>query len=816
MMHRTTRRAAIAASIAALFVATVVVPVGATEPLPEGGAFIPAGNLAEARTRHTATLLPDGSVLVIGGRGAADRALASAELWNPVTRSFSPAGSLAEARHSHTATLLPSGQVLVIGGTLGEGSLASAELWDPITGSFVPAGSLKDARGLHTATLLGNGNVLVVGGSTRTADGAVPLASSELWDPTTRSFKPAGVLAEARAWHTATLLPDGTVLVIGGAADSPLTSAELYDPVAGSFATTGSLAEARSLHTATPLARGRVLIVGGYHYDSLDSVEIYEAETGSVSSTGSLSEARSLHTATVLPDGRTLVIGGDAPITDEGFVPVGSAELYDPTTGSFTPTGSLAEARSVHTATLLPDGSVLAIGGGGTSGDVLGSAELWKAGPPRSRSSSAPSATQTAAAIQTAPASQTAADTQSPPATVDPMMAALRLMNLPPAGIMESCRPSSPSLDGQLAVVVCSFGADTVVYASFDGVPSLTAAFDALTGVPPADGAASCREGPFKGTYPGTDGTEAGQVACATGPDGPVLAWTDDGNLVFGLLQMPVESEFADLHDHWLEVRLDATSAAEKSPAPAATDELGTIRQWAAEATASSQYTSTDWSAAQAVGEPDAPGYGQYPTSWAPLVDPGEPEWLELTYDMEVVPSAVEIWEANGAGFVVRVEAFDDATGGWLTLWQGTDPTPEQWMAFSPPLAATDIATRRIPHHGRSWRQRLAICRCRGAGGRTGRAVAAQLSWYARRVSGETTSTIDGSSGTWDSQPARGVPRRRARMPMMDRALNAEMPDSLQSRRSTSAASGATPPSGSIWVADETPGGDQIRAASPS
>ena len=132
------------------------------------------------------------------------------------------------------------------------------------------------------------------------------------------------------------------------------------------------------------------------------------------------------------------------------------------------------------------------------------------------------------------------------------------------------------------------------------------------------------------------------------------------------------------------------------SSGPQSSDSPGTIRQWAIGATASSEYTTTDWSAGQATGSPNAPGYGQDPVSWAPLVDPGEPEWIELTYAVSVVPTAVNIWEANGAGFVVRVEAWDEAAGDWLTLWHGTDPTPEQLQAFSPPLSATDVATRRI------------------------------------------------------------------------------------------------------------------------
>ncbi len=88
---------------------------------------------------HTATLLPDGRVLVVGGMDVDDHTLASAEIWDPATGSFEPTGSLAEGRDFHTATLLPDGRVLIVGG---RGGLHPAEVWDPATGSFSPAGSL--------------------------------------------------------------------------------------------------------------------------------------------------------------------------------------------------------------------------------------------------------------------------------------------------------------------------------------------------------------------------------------------------------------------------------------------------------------------------------------------------------------------------------------------------------------------------------------------------------------------------------------------------------------------------------------------------
>jgi len=188
------------------------------------------GSLKTARFHHTATLLPDGRVLIAGGEDRYD-ALASAELYDPATGTWSDTASLSTARDSHTATLLPNGKVLVAGGreSIPVGSLASAELYDSATGTWSLTGNLNTARLFHTATLLPNGKVLVAGG--RDAH-FVELTSAELYDPATGTWSVTGSLNIPRKDHTATLLPSGMVLVTGGAlrAKVPLASAELYDP----------------------------------------------------------------------------------------------------------------------------------------------------------------------------------------------------------------------------------------------------------------------------------------------------------------------------------------------------------------------------------------------------------------------------------------------------------------------------------------------------------------------------------------------------------------------------------------------------------
>jgi hypothetical protein len=171
---------------------------------------------------------------------------------------WTPTGSLNTARDSHTATLLPNGMVLVAGGF---GPVrASAELYDPVSGTWTPTGSLNTARAQHTATLLPNGMVLVAGGFDSNVN---PSASAELYDPASGTWMPTGSLNTARTTHTATLLPNGMVLVAGGfGASGDLPNAELYDPATGTWTPTGSLNVARTFHTATLLNNGMVLVAG--------------------------------------------------------------------------------------------------------------------------------------------------------------------------------------------------------------------------------------------------------------------------------------------------------------------------------------------------------------------------------------------------------------------------------------------------------------------------------------------------------------------------------------------------------------------------
>jgi Abnormal spindle-like microcephaly-assoc'd, ASPM-SPD-2-Hydin/Galactose oxidase, central domain len=324
--------------------------------------------LTIARQYHTATLLSSGMVLITGGVVCTPfcSTLASAELYDPATRTFRATGTLTAPRDHHTATLLNNGMVLIAGGQGAGSSLATAELYDPATGTFTATGNLKVARHQHTATLLKNGKVLIAGGFSRIGRNLPNfLADAELYDPTTRTFTPTGSLNTARDEHTATLLNNGMVLIAGGGNRSPsyLASAELYDPATATFAATGPLNTARYLHTATLLKNGMVLIAGGAEPNggsgAIAGVELYNPETRTFAATGNLSTARYRPAAILLNNGMILVAGG----VDSKDSITTTAELYNPAAGTFTAAGSLSIARTAHTITLLKNGMALAAGG---------------------------------------------------------------------------------------------------------------------------------------------------------------------------------------------------------------------------------------------------------------------------------------------------------------------------------------------------------------------------------------------------------------------------------------------------------------------
>ena len=368
-------------------------PEVTTTPLSEPQPVAPSrtGILRHPRGGwHTATLLQDGRVLVVGGLpqpfvSSPDiETLKSAETFDPVIGSWAPASRMGLTRAGHTATLLSDGTVLVVGGLAGARApwRSTAEVYDALKDPWARTGKLDPGRGFHAATRLVDGRVLVAGGPN--------YESAAVYDPSTGTWSSTGNLVEGRLFHTLTLPEDGRVLAVGGmrgfgSGATNIEMAEMYAPPNGTWTEAGRLQQERRWHTATLLEDSTVLIVGGMtaDYEALQSAEIYEPTSGTWTPTGSMSQARALHTATGLPDGRVLVAGGLRERESDEFgvyvsgPPLASAEVYDPSTGTWSPVESMSEKRAYHVAVLLADGRVLVIGGTGEGQLMLDSTELF-------------------------------------------------------------------------------------------------------------------------------------------------------------------------------------------------------------------------------------------------------------------------------------------------------------------------------------------------------------------------------------------------------------------------------------------------------
>jgi hypothetical protein len=289
------------------------------------------------------------------------------------TGSLTDAAPMQVPRAAHTATPLTDGRVLVAGGFKTAGSPAGAELYVPATSRFEPLPPMIVTRHSHTATRLPDGKVLLTGGY---GAGNATLASIELFDPASGRFQAAGSMTEPRSDHEAVLLRDGRVLLVGGLGPgwTFLSSAEIFDPTTWKSTPTGAMAEARESHVAVRLADGRVLVVGGHRGRRADivlhaSAEIFDPSTGRFVPTGAMRTRRHKHDAVVLPSGQVLVTGGAEERDNRGIYD--TTELYDPATGRFRDGPRMQRGRYKHarSSVVLPTGMVL-IGGGASRAEV--------------------------------------------------------------------------------------------------------------------------------------------------------------------------------------------------------------------------------------------------------------------------------------------------------------------------------------------------------------------------------------------------------------------------------------------------------------
>jgi N-acetylneuraminic acid mutarotase len=341
-------------AVIACCVLTVVLaaPAGAHA----AGGWTDVAPMSVERYLHTATVLRDGRVLVVGGQEGTSPwpAIASTEIYDPETDAWAPAAPLSVPRRSHTATLLRNGKVLVAGGGEGTSPEASAEVYDPSTGAWTAVASMGVARQYHTATLLPDGRVLVAGGADATT---ASVATSEVYDPVADTWTPTqNAMSSVRRLGSAALLPDGKVLVAGGYAIgfAGTSSADVYDPATNTWVATGAMHEGRAEAPLAQLADGRVMIAGGRPASGqwLGTVELYDPATGTWTVTAPLAIERMAFTATPLVGG-LLLAAGDWDTT----------ELFEPETGTWVDGPAVPETLIYQGVVRLPSGRVLFTGG---------------------------------------------------------------------------------------------------------------------------------------------------------------------------------------------------------------------------------------------------------------------------------------------------------------------------------------------------------------------------------------------------------------------------------------------------------------------
>ena len=323
------------------------------------GTWTLTGQMVNSEQNATATLLQNGKVLVSGGDlGALTLAINKAQIFDPATNSWTAAPNMKAFRMGHSGTLLPNGKVLIAGGinyvSPNYVVLKSTELYDPGTNTFTAAPPMVNPRQAHTATLLPNGKILVIGGMSAYIPRLAYLictATAEIYDPATSTWSSAGSMSVPRCGHTATLLPNGKILVAGGAYyRTYFNSAEIYDPVTNRWSATGSMFRTRYGHSAALLQNGKVLVTG------IDpSTEIYNPSTGTWSMTASSSAYHSYVPLVTLINGKVLAAGGNS---------AGTSELYDPFLNRWIVTGTLNHPQRINfPVTLLSNGKVLVSGG---------------------------------------------------------------------------------------------------------------------------------------------------------------------------------------------------------------------------------------------------------------------------------------------------------------------------------------------------------------------------------------------------------------------------------------------------------------------
>lgn len=352
------RRPSFPVSIAiALSLATTI----ARADPPHLASSIPAASMSGVRWLHRQIPLKDGRVLVLGGAGGTSAE--TAEVYDPATNTWTPTPPMLFSHNWPVASEMCDGRVIVTGRI--DANFRSAEIYDPVANAWIDAGTMKYSHLYGTATLLADCRVLFVGGYSANTH-------AEIYDPAKGVFFSVGPMHNERFFHSTVALPDGSALVAGGGVDIngawfDRATVDLLDPVTGTWKKVKSMHAPRRAHTATLLPDGRVLVAGGTTGGQADgtqggkqlaTAEIYNLATDTWDKVEpGLNTARTFHTASLLPSGAVLLFGGrdatgSATSSIEGFF-AGQWQILPP---------MLAD-RYLHGSTVLPDGRVLVTGG---------------------------------------------------------------------------------------------------------------------------------------------------------------------------------------------------------------------------------------------------------------------------------------------------------------------------------------------------------------------------------------------------------------------------------------------------------------------
>ncbi len=338
--------------------------------------FTKGPDMKSRRERFTTVLLSDGRLLSVGGRAVGLQAQSgnyneTAELFDPTATAWAFTGDMNEQRRSPGLFALLDGRAMVAGGLSGQREpLASTEIWEPTTGMWTFGPEMARPHDLMGTAVLHDGRFIMIGGTSKNEDGLLISlnAETEAYDPATGAWSKLAPMLDLRASHTATVLSDGRVLVVGGGkTDGPyLKSTEIYDPATDVWILAAPLTKGRAFHTATLLNDGRVLVVGGK--GKIKQAEVYDPESDTWTLAGETADARSEHAATLLSDGTVLVTGGTGYLS--------TSELFDPATNTWTAGEELGTGRYKHGAFRLDDGRTLIMGGTSKDG-MLATTEIY-------------------------------------------------------------------------------------------------------------------------------------------------------------------------------------------------------------------------------------------------------------------------------------------------------------------------------------------------------------------------------------------------------------------------------------------------------